>query len=180
MAEEAIRERNHVYPSSTVKVLARDIQPSQFVSQRELVEVTGMPLGATREMLPRIEADGLIRASPKRGLEALFADPGLILNAFQSRHIVQGEALAEFCETVSGDDLSRIEAEHDAIRRDAVHSVTPKPPDRAHRLGWSLNDQDSANPQHGYADAAENGHVGDVRTTWPLSPRFRPATKRRR
>ena len=67
MASQAHRLRDHAYSSFTEKLLSRDIQPGQIVSQRELVELTGMPLGAIREMIPRLEADGLIRTVPKRG-----------------------------------------------------------------------------------------------------------------
>lgn len=54
----ALRQRDHAYSNFTEKLLARDISPGQIVSQRELVELTGMPLGAIREMIPRLEADG--------------------------------------------------------------------------------------------------------------------------
>ena len=108
MSEETIRLRDHAYSSFTEKLLARDIAPGQFVSQRELVELTGMPLGAIREMIPRLEADGLIRTSPKRGLQVLTIDLDLIREAFQLRRIIEGEAFAEFCDTATDADLARI------------------------------------------------------------------------
>lgn len=134
------RLRDHAYSNFTERLLAQDIQPGQFVSQRELVEITGMPLGAIREMIPRLEADGLIRTSPKRGLQVLSIDLDLIRNAFQLRRIVEAEAFAQFCDTASDDDLERIEAEHAAIRREAAEGVTPELLDRAQRMDWALHD----------------------------------------
>ena len=93
------RARDHAYSSFTEKLLAQDIAPGQIVSQRELVELTGMPLGAIREMIPRLEADGLIQTVPQRGLKVLSIDLELVRNAFQLRHIVEGEAVAVFCAT---------------------------------------------------------------------------------
>ena len=52
--------RSEAYDSFTEHLLARNIRPGQFISQRELVEITGMPLGAIRELIPRLETDGLI------------------------------------------------------------------------------------------------------------------------
>lgn len=141
MADEALRLRDHAYSSFTEKLLAQDIQPGQFVSQRELVEVTGMPLGAIREMIPRLEADGLIRTSPKRGLQILPIDLDLIRNAFQFRRIIEGEAFGLFCETVSDAELTKIEQDHVTIRDEAQSGVTLQLLDRAQRMDWAFHDQ---------------------------------------
>lgn len=44
--------RDQAYTAFTEQLLARQILLGQFVSQRELVNLTGMPLGAIREMIP--------------------------------------------------------------------------------------------------------------------------------
>jgi DNA-binding GntR family transcriptional regulator len=140
MAESAVRLRDHAYSSFTDKLLARDIRPGQFVSQRELVALTGFPLGAIREMIPRLEADGLIRTSPKRGLQILSIDIDLIRDAFQLRRLIEGEAFAAFCDAASDADLDRIAAEHDAISREAERGVSPDLLDRAQRMDWAFHD----------------------------------------
>jgi len=88
-----LRLRDHAYSNFTKKLLARDIQPSQIVSQRELIGLTRMPLGAIREMIPLLEADGLIKTVPKRCLQVLSIDLELVRNAFQLRSIIEGEAI---------------------------------------------------------------------------------------
>lgn len=140
MQDQDVRLRDHAYSSFTQKLLARDIAPGQFVSQRELVALTGMPLGAIREMIPRLEADGLIRTSPKRGLQVLSIDLDLIRDAFQLRRIIEGEAFAEFCANATDDDIARIAAEHAEILRAAGDGVTPALLDRAQRMDWALHD----------------------------------------
>ena len=62
--------REKAYESFTRHLLARDVRPGQFVSQRRLVELTGLTLGAIRELIPRLEAEGLIKTVPRTG----FAD----------------------------------------------------------------------------------------------------------
>lgn len=140
MTKQAHRLRDHAYSSFTEKLLARDIQPGQIVSQRELVELTGMPLGAIREMIPRLEADGLIRTVPKRGLQILTIDLDLIRNAFQLRRMIEGEAFAHFCDTARDDDIARIAAEHRATREEARSGVTPDLLHRAQHMDWAFHD----------------------------------------
>ena len=65
--------RSRAYDSFTRHLLARDLRAGQFISQRELVEMTQLPLAAIREMIPRLEAEGLVRTVPNRGLSGLAA-----------------------------------------------------------------------------------------------------------
>jgi len=153
-ASQAHRLRDHAYSSFTEKLLSRDIQPGQIVSQRELVELTGMPLGAIREMIPRLEADGLIRTVPKRGLQILTIDLDLIRNAFQLRRMIEAEAFANFCKTASDEDIARIAAEHRTTREQARHGVSSDLLGRAQRLDWAFHDH--------VVDAMGNRIVSDI------------------
>ena len=49
---EKLREK--AYRSFTAHLLAANIRPGQFVSQRELVALTGLPLGAIRELVSAV------------------------------------------------------------------------------------------------------------------------------
>ncbi|HUA76811.1 MAG TPA: GntR family transcriptional regulator, partial [Acetobacteraceae bacterium] len=60
--------REAAYRAFTDQLVTRAIPPGAFVSQRELAQRTGFPLGAIREMIPRLEAEGLLEAIPQRGL----------------------------------------------------------------------------------------------------------------
>jgi len=93
--------RDQAYQRFTHGLLAREIHAGQFVSQRELAAITGMTLGAIRELIPRLEADGLIRTVPQRGIQIAHVDVNLIRNAFGFRLIVEREAFARFAEKAS-------------------------------------------------------------------------------
>ena len=99
-----------------------------------------MPLGAIREMIPRLEADGLIRTSPKRGLQVLPIDLDLIRNAFQLRRMIEGEAFAAFCDAASDEDLGRIERSMRRSNARRSTGVTPELLDRAQRMDWAFHD----------------------------------------
>jgi DNA-binding GntR family transcriptional regulator len=119
-----IKLRERAYDEFTHHLLRSNIKPGQFVSQRELVALTGQPLGAIRELIPRLETEGLIITVPQRGLQILPLDISLIRNAFQFRLILEREAIASFTQTASDSMIGRIEAAHQAIVTSAREGVT--------------------------------------------------------
>ncbi|MBQ0822012.1 GntR family transcriptional regulator [Microvirga terrae] len=119
-----IKLRERAYDVFTEQLLQSQIKPGQFVTQRELVALTGQPLGAIRELIPRLEAEGLIVTVPQRGLQILPLDITLIRNAFQFRLILEREAIAVFSQTASDAAITRIEAAHQSIVDDARYGLT--------------------------------------------------------
>jgi DNA-binding GntR family transcriptional regulator len=118
------------------------LRPGQFVSQRELVEMLHMPLGAVRELIPRLEAAGLLLAVPKRGLQIAPVDLKLIRNAFQVRSMVEREAIAHFSQVVTPAELDAIEADHLRMLARAQASAPDAQLDHdAQQLDWGLHDR---------------------------------------
>jgi len=136
-APQKLREK--AYASFTEKLINRDIRAGQFVSQRELVDITGMPLGAIRELIPRLEADGLIKTVPQRGMQVAHVDVSLIRNAFQFRLILEREAAAEFVRSAPDAEIARLRAAHEAIVAEAAAGVTPDLMARAQATDWDLH-----------------------------------------
>lgn len=117
--------RDQAYQRFTRGLLARELRAGQFVSQRELVALTGMPLGAIRELIPRLEADGLIRTVPQRGMQVAQVDVRLIRDAFGFRLMIEREAAAQFAVRASDGDFRRLRDEHEAVLASAAKGVTP-------------------------------------------------------
>jgi DNA-binding GntR family transcriptional regulator len=115
MASQALKLREKAYRSFTRHLLARDIRPGQFISQRELVALTGQPLGAIRELIPRLEAEGLIVTVPQRGMQVAHVDLNLIRNAFQFRLMMEREAVAAFTREAGNDAVAALRDAHQAI-----------------------------------------------------------------
>lgn len=112
--------RDQAYQRFTHGLLAREIRAGQFVSQRELAQLTGMTLGAIRELIPRLEADGLIRTVPQRGMQVAQVDVSLIRNAFGFRLLIEREAFARYAQAASDEALLRLAADHEAILAEAA------------------------------------------------------------
>ncbi len=119
MTSAPIKLRERAYDSFTERLLAREIKPGQFVSQRELVEITNMPLGAIRELIPRLEAEGLITTVPQRGMQVAHVDLSLIRNAYQFRMFLETQATALYATARSDAAIAALRASHEAIMRRA-------------------------------------------------------------
>ena len=130
----AVKLRDQAYQRFTRGLLEREIRPGQFVSQRELTLITGMSLGAIRELVPRLEADGLIRTVPQRGMQVAQVDVSLIRNAFQFRLILEREAAARFSESAPAEEFERLRQAHEMVLAAAAKAVTPSLIARAQRV----------------------------------------------
>ena len=138
---EPVRLREKAYASFTEHLLARDINPGQFVSQRQLVAMTGMPLGAIRELVPRLEAEGLVKTIPQRGIQIAHIDLNLIREAFQFRLFMEKEAIALFCISASDELLAKLRKEHEDTLEEALQGKeTPELELRAQTIDWNLHE----------------------------------------
>jgi DNA-binding GntR family transcriptional regulator len=134
-------QRSLAYQGFRQQIIDARIRPGQFVSQRELMKLLGMSLAAVREMVPRLEAAGLIRAVPKRGLQVANVDMKLIRNAWQVRAMVEREATGHFVRTATP---ALIEAQIAAHRAILDRALAPQPDGTlekdAQAVDWGLHD----------------------------------------
>lgn len=133
--------REKAYVSFTRHLLARDVRPGEFVSQRRIVALTGLPLGAIRELIPRLEAEGLIRTVPQRGLQIAHIDLNLVREAFQFRILIEKEAVALFTTSASDATVTALVEQHREVAR-AVAGGNSSPELEAHAqaVDWGMHD----------------------------------------
>lgn len=153
---ETVSQRVRAYQGFTQQILSGAILPGQFISQRELMTLLDMPLGAVREMIPRLEAGGLIKTVPQRGLQIAHVDLKLIRNAFQVRSMIEREAVLAFVQSASDAELEAIEQAHQHIlaRARAATATDAQLLDDAQALDWGLHDR--------MVDALGNDIVSDI------------------
>ncbi|GAB1584727.1 GntR family transcriptional regulator [Phyllobacterium phragmitis] len=139
--EGSTKQRDQAYRSFTRHLLASDIRPGQFVSQRELVALTQMPLGAIRELVPRLEAEGLITTIPQRGMQIAPIDFSLVRDAYQFRLILEKEAVRHFTATASDEAIAAIRDSHEAIlKRVETEGTTADIVSDAQSVDWGFHD----------------------------------------
>lgn len=139
-AAKPAKLRDRAYESFTTRLLAREIRAGQFISQRELVEITGLTLGAIRELIPRLEADGLIKTVPQRGMQVCSVDMQLVRNAYQFRLFMEREAALLFTAHARDQQIAEQRRAHENIIRRARKSVTPELIAEAQLIDYGLHD----------------------------------------
>jgi len=152
-------QRARAYNGFTHQILSGGIRSGQFISQRELMVLLDMPLGAVREMIPRLEAAGLVKTVPQRGLQIAHVDLKLIHNAFQIRSMIECEAVQNFVHLAGDDELQAIEVSHQDILARASSSSNevaddPLLLDEAQSIDWGLHDR--------MVDAMGNDILSDI------------------
>mgnify|MGYP002382034806 CR=1 FL=1 len=147
--------RVQAYERFRREILDGRLRAGQFVSQRQLTELLEMPLGAVREMIPRLEAVQLIHTVPKRGLQVTPVDLRLIRNAFQVRTLIEREAVVHFARSVGDAELEALEAQHRAILARAESAQPDATLDHdAEAVDWGLHDR--------MVDAMDNGILSEI------------------
>lgn len=141
---EAVNLRSRAYESFTQRLLADEIRPGQFISQRELVELTELPLGAIRELIPRLEAEGLVKTVPQRGMQVAHVDLNLIRDAFQFRLFLEREAVAVFAQEAPEATIRALLDDHERIiatcaEAESNGGVQPALLKEAQDIDWALH-----------------------------------------
>lgn len=138
---DALKLRERAYESIIEKLMARDFLPGEFVSQRQLVARTGLPLGAIREIIPRLESEGLLVTVPQRGIQIAHVDLNLIREAFQFRLFLEKEAIGVFTVQASDATIAALRAEHEAMLALALsRKLTEEEEAKAQAIDWRLHD----------------------------------------
>ncbi|WP_105372871.1 GntR family transcriptional regulator [Neorhizobium huautlense] len=137
---EQVPLREKAYESFTRHLLARDVRPGQFISQRQLVELTGLTLGAIRELIPRLETEGLIKTVPQRGLQIAHIDLSLIREAFQFRIVLEKEAVVFFTRNAGDQAVQQLLEQHrDIVQRIEANGPSPELEQHAQATDWGMH-----------------------------------------
>ncbi|MHA1566978.1 MAG: GntR family transcriptional regulator [Alphaproteobacteria bacterium] len=104
--------REQAYEKFKECLFAEKLEPGQFVSQRELCEIVGVPLGPMRDALKRLEAESLVRLVAQRGIQIADVNLDLIKNTCELRLFLEKEAVRKFAKRAP---QQRIARHHDAF-----------------------------------------------------------------
>jgi DNA-binding GntR family transcriptional regulator len=124
---QGTRLSDQAYIGILAVLFDRKLPAGAFVSQAQLVELTGVPVGPLRDALRVLEAEGVLTIHPHTGIQ--FVKPGLELtrSTFQFRGIIEAAAVAIYAEIGSESEIREIKARHRKVEADLKHDgVTPE------------------------------------------------------
>ncbi|MDO1582667.1 GntR family transcriptional regulator [Rhizobium oryzicola] len=112
------------------------LRPGQFVSQRELVALLGLSIGALRELLPRLQFERLLTVMPQRGIQITQIDLPMIRQAFQLRMALEREAVLSAVRRLPDTVLDEQKALHLSI----LQEVKERPTAQVFDAGQKIDD----------------------------------------
>ena len=116
------------------------LRPGQLITQRELVELTGLTLGSVREAVPRLEAEGLLQTLPKRGLMVPSLDVSFVRDAYQMRRVIELAAIPDMIEGLDKQTVEEwINWQHSALERignEGIDNLVQE----IQRLDWTMHE----------------------------------------
>jgi DNA-binding GntR family transcriptional regulator len=101
--------KQQAYARFKERLFAGELRPGQFVSQRELSEVIGLPIAPVRDALRRLAAESLVHIIPQRGVRIAEVDVTLIRDAIELRSVLECHAAQAFVEQGDFAALAEIE-----------------------------------------------------------------------
>lgn len=128
--------RDSAYEQLQEALLDGRLRPGDLVSQRDLVDMIGMSVGALREVLPRLQAEGLILVLPQRGIQIPAIDLPMIREAFQMRAALEREAVAYAIENVP----IKVFEEQYALHKSVIEDLKSTATEEVLRRGQEVDD----------------------------------------
>lgn len=105
--------RDTAYRNFMDYLLSGQLKPGLLVSQRELCETTGSSIGAMREALKRLEAEGVITLIPQRGVMVREPSEREINDVYEVRKIIETHAIRAY--VIDGDMDKIVEVKQQTI-----------------------------------------------------------------
>jgi DNA-binding GntR family transcriptional regulator len=90
----------------------RRLPAGAFVSQNDLVQLIGVPVGPLRDALRVLEAEGILTIQPRSGIQITKPGAELTKSTYQLRTIIERAAVRVFCETATDEEIAVIRKRH--------------------------------------------------------------------
>ncbi len=134
-------QRISAYERFRARLLSGELKPGQFVTQRELAHLAGVPLGAAREAIQQLEHDRLLKVYPQRGIQVADVTVGALRDAFEYREILETYAIRQFAGRVSDAALDALERGTRGVLARAANGITRAVQNEAVEIDWRMHDQ---------------------------------------
>ena len=90
----------------------RRLPAGAFLSQNDLVQLIGVPVGPLRDALRVLEAEGILKIHPRSGIQITKPGTELTKSTYQLRLILERAAVRVFTETATDEEIATIRRRH--------------------------------------------------------------------
>jgi DNA-binding GntR family transcriptional regulator len=103
------------YDRFMAALYSRRLQPGAFLSQHDLVEMLGVPVGPLRDALRVLQTEGLVTIRARSGIEVVKPDLAMAKNTYQIRGILEEAAVRAYAEMAPIGSITAMEQRHEAL-----------------------------------------------------------------
>lgn len=135
-------QRVETYEKFKKCLLTGTLKPGQFVTQRELVDLVGVPLGSAREAIQRLEHESLLRVFPQRGIQIADVTVSGQRDALDYRQILEMHAIRHYAQHAAIKDMGALEqATRAVLDRMSTVDVDAALLEEAVETDWRMHDE---------------------------------------
>jgi len=122
--------------------MSGDLEPGQFITQREFAELAGVPLGAAREAIMQLEHERLLRVYPQRGIQIADCTIKALNDAFNYRKILELHAIEHYVENAAQESILKLAEDTRQVLAALQSSGFNKDlQEQAVEIDWRLHDE---------------------------------------
>jgi DNA-binding GntR family transcriptional regulator len=123
-------------------LLTGALRPGQFVTQRELMDLVGVPLGSAREAIQRLEYEGLVRVFPQRGIQIVDVTVSGQRDTLEYRQILEMHAIRHYARHAAIPQMEALEeATRAVLQRMSTEEVDAALLEQAVEVDWRMHDE---------------------------------------
>jgi len=137
--------RLDAYEKFKERILNGELKPGQMITQRELANMVGIPLGPAREAIQRLAFESLLRVHPNRGIQVSEITYRTIRSAYQLRIILELEAIKRFILTAEDEQIQMLIKETENLIERSKDSNDAQFMAEAVETDWKMHDAFIAN-----------------------------------
>lgn len=122
------------------RLFSGELKPGQFVTQRELADLVGVPLGPAREAIQRLQFESLVKVYPQRGIQITDLSARLIREAYQLRTVLETGAVRRFARDGDPAVMERLIEDTRSVLARSNRKITHALRIEAVEVDWSMHD----------------------------------------
>lgn len=130
-----------VYQQFRERLMSGELLPGQFITQKELAELAGVPIATAREAIQKLEHESLLKIHPQRGIQITDVTTRFIRESFGLRMVLELTAVRNLASGEHADVVSRLLKDTREVLEKAQESSSDELLERAVEVDWEMHDQ---------------------------------------
>ncbi len=129
------------YEEFRARLLSGEISPGQFVTQRELAKLAGVPVGTAREAIQKLEHESLLKVHPQRGIQVADITTKFIRESYGLRSALELDAVRKFASGPFELAARALLKATQSVLEDLLETASDSALEQAVEVDWNMHDQ---------------------------------------